>query len=308
MEVTAPLSRPTLDARVRWLVRRILVVLPVMTSPVSPAWAQRVEVRGTVVAFRTSVPMSDVELGFSGLSLTARSDSLGRFTFPAVPAGTHVLTARRIGYQAFEMDLRVGAASPAPLRVVLLPLPQVDSVRVVATPLTNQMLEFEENRRVGLGRFLVREQLMRYDGMKLGSALPQLPAVSLVRSGQRSLLVSRRSYVRGSCRSPGQGSVPGQPKYTPTLYEANRGVVCTCYAHVYVDGQLQNPGQPADPFDVYSLPIDDIEGVEWYAGPAQTPVQYARLNSACGVLVVHTRRAADRVPEQPRPPPPPPRR
>ncbi len=39
-----------------------------------------------------------------------------------------------------------------------------------------------------------------------------------------------------------------------------------------------------------SVPPDQIEAIEHYAGPSQTPSRYARLTSSCGVLMIHTRR------------------
>ncbi len=33
-----------------------------------------------------------------------------------------------------------------------------------------------------------------------------------------------------------------------------------------------------------------IEAIEFYSSPAQTPSKYSRLNSRCGVYVIHTRR------------------
>ena len=84
----------------------------------------------------------------------------------------------------------------------------------------------------------------------------------------------------------------GSSVYVPSDAEKRRGVECTCYAQVYVDGILQNPGSPTEPFDVNGIPPEQIEAVEWYASPAQTPVEYTRLGSTCGVLVIHTRARA----------------
>lgn len=252
--------------------------------------SQGTDVRGTVVAFRTAVPIAGVEVGIAALGLTARTDSAGAFVFRGVVPGTHRFSARLLGYQMFLADFPIGTTAGPPLRIVLLPLQRLDSVEVVATPLTNALLEFEEHRRVGLGRFLTRDEIKAYDGMRMSSVLPNLSSVQLVRTGQRALLLSRRSTVGGACGNPRSGSVPGSPMYTPSLYEANRGVPCACFAQVYLDGTLQNPGTPAEPFDVNSIPVERIEAIEWYAGPSQTPVQYTRLNSACGVLVIHTRR------------------
>lgn len=62
---------------------------------------------------------------------------------------------------------------------------------------------------------------------------------------------------------------------------------------MYLDGRLVNPGQPAEPFDLQRVQTREIEAVEWYASPSQLPVQFARLNSTCGVLVLHSRQSGD---------------
>jgi len=41
-----------------------------------------------------------------------------------------------------------------------------------------------------------------------------------------------------------------------------QGITCACYAQVYLDGQNMNPGYPAEPFDVNSIPTHQIEAIE----------------------------------------------
>jgi len=80
------------------------------------------------------------------------------------------------------------------------------------------------------------------------------------------------------------------------FYVADRGEKgigvppAACYAHIYIDGQLMNgTREPAEPFDVNYLTPDQIEGIEWYAGPGETPLEYSKLGSKCGVLVIWTK-------------------
>ena len=46
---------------------------------------------------------------------------------------------------------------------------------------------------------------------------------------------------------------------------------------------------PAEPVDINQFFPASIKAIEYYAGPPQTPIKYTRLNSACGILVIHTR-------------------
>jgi hypothetical protein len=42
--------------------------------------------------------------------------------------------------------------------------------------------------------------------------------------------------------------------------------------------------------DLNRIAAEDLEAIEFYAGPAQTPAEYSTLDATCGVLVLHTRR------------------
>ena len=85
----------------------------------------------------------------------------------------------------------------------------------------------------------------------------------------------------------GQGS---STIWQPSATERTQGMVAGCYAQVYLDNELMNPTQPTEPFDVNSIAPGQIEAIEYYASAAETPSRYAKLNSNCGVLVIHRRR------------------
>jgi hypothetical protein len=92
--------------------------------------------------------------------------------------------------------------------------------------------------------------------------------------------------------------VGGAGVYEPEDFEKRDGVKRACYSQVWLDGMLMNRqvtngprGQRVSPpFDVNTIPPTQIEAVEFYATPAQTPQKYSGFGSACGVLVIHTRR------------------
>jgi hypothetical protein len=63
-----------------------------------------------------------------------------------------------------------------------------------------------------------------------------------------------------------------------------------CWAQVYVDGVLQNAmKEPTEPFDLTQIPPERIGALEFYGGASETPAQYSRMGSQCGVLVIWTR-------------------
>jgi hypothetical protein len=140
---------------------------------------------------------------------------------------------------------------------------------------------FEEHRKIGLGKFLTRDDLAKHQGRLMADVLSQVTSLSLIKG------VANYAWVY-SMRVP--PSLQGTGVYSPERYELLQGMKAGCYARVYVDNVLMNPGTPAEPFNVNTLSANLIEAVEWYAGPSQTPHKYNHVDSACGVLVIWSRR------------------
>jgi len=75
--------------------------------------------------------------------------------------------------------------------------------------------------------------------------------------------------------------------------EKGESAPIACYSLVYIDGQLMNGSrEPTEPFDLRSVSPERIEAMEYYAGPAETPMKYSRMGSSCGVLVIWTRKGS----------------
>ncbi len=232
---------------------------------------------GVVVADSSDRPLADAEVAIPSLSLSTRSDARGAFRLADVPAGSHEVLVRRVGYGAMTAAVTFAPNDEEERRIVLKQMTVLDSVAVVASRIDRGMLAFEENRRIGLGHFITRDELEKNEGRKVGDLMSMIPGSGVVRGRTSGAWVmSKRSMSSGV--------------YRPDTAEMMRGIVAGCYAQVYLDNQLQNPMAPTEPFDVNSIPVTQIEAIEWYASPAQTPSQYSRLNSLCGVLVIHTRR------------------
>ena len=257
------------------------------------------------------LPLSDVEVTIPTLGLSARTDTAGRFALAGIAPGTHRVIARRIGSGSVTEDVEFGPNDEVEWHVPLLRLTTLSEVNVVARRIDHALLEFEEHRRIGLGKFITRDEILRFEGMKPVTVIRRLASVRVLGNSNNSYVMSARALQPTQCRTPPRNKAVqmaqpgGSGVYEPTASEAARGIKCGCYAQVYLDGMLMNPGKPADPFDINSIPMTQIEAVEWYAGPSQTPVQYANLNSTCGVLVFHSRRP-EGAPATPPPAAPPP--
>ena len=70
-----------------------------------------------------------------------------------------------------------------------------------------------------------------------------------------------------------------------------------CYSAVYLDNMRMYAGRPTAPnqtpeplFDINSIPVAEIEAIEYYASVSQLPAKYLTPGAVCGVLVIHTLR------------------
>jgi hypothetical protein len=230
---------------------------------------------GSVVTDSTQRPVASAEISLPDLSKGVISGDDGTFRLPDIPPGTHRVHVRRIGYGPLDTVIAFRPNQTVDRRIVLRNVVALDSVRVTAEALT--FPGFEEHRKMGLGTFLTREQLASRDNSKLAEVLSELPSVTVHRGSRSTAAVASRR------RAP---SLQPRGERIDTL----PGIAATCLAKVWVDGHLMNPGGTAEPFDINTISPQQIEAIEWYEGPAQTPQRYSNLNTVCGVLVIWTRR------------------
>ncbi len=255
--------------------------------------------RGVVQTDSTFRPIAGAEVLLPDYSLSTRTDVNGAFVLAEVPPGVHKVMVRQIGYASLSTTLSFESNEEQSRRLILLPLNVLDSVVVVATRADRALLDFEENRKIGLGHFLTRSDLARIESLSMSSALAMVPGLGLARGRSNAYIMSTHyvipiSGARDCAGAGGGGGGGGSTLYAPNMTERLQGIVCGCYSQVYIDGTLVNGGKPTEPFNVNSIPPASIEAIEWYSGPAQTPTRYATLNSSCGVYVIHTRRPDER--------------
>jgi hypothetical protein len=248
-----------------------------------PVVGDRFMLAGRVDAEPSRQALSGAEIVLSDLGMGARTNADGSFRIIDVPKGRHRLVVRRLGFAPLDTTLVVGDTTEQRfLRVSLSPVATLDSVVVVDRTIDRRMAEFEENRRVGLGKFLTRENLDRVRDAKLSIALDGLSGLLLIRG---------RNNQAWAVRGRGVVSIGDASLRDPDDFDVRQGAPRrTCYAKVYVDGvAVYRAGNGEPLFDLNSLTAGDVEAVEYYAGPAQTPLKYSTDGSACGVVVIWRR-------------------
>jgi len=245
--------------------------------------------KGRVFAESTMRPIAGAEITISDLGKSVIADEKGRFAILDISPGIYSVRVRHIGYARFESRLQFVSGETLERAIVLPVVTPLDTLKVVGE--VDVPLSFLEHRAAGMGHFLTRAELASRDGQRLSNILTQFPAVGIVRGrSTQSWIMSKRFVMPLGTQRASGNSQSGGPVYKPTDSERMRGMVAGCYARVYLDNLLLNSGSPAEPVDLSEYLVNGIEAIEWYDGPAQVPSRYARLNSSCGILVLHTRR------------------
>lgn len=259
---------------------------------------------GTVVDSAKQA-LGNAEVALPALGMTRTTNDKGIFRIENIPAGVHRVTVKHIGYGQLDTTMTFTEDQTLEWRVTLGRIVLLDSVRVTA-PLDPMMAEFESNRARGFGRFMTRADLAKRDGSSLPAVLQGLSGASIMRTNVSMSFITSKRVPASGCITPKprggsmQEALAAQEAedeclrreriyYVPDEGEKRMGVRRACYPVIYVGRNLMNSGVPTPPFDISSYATEQIEALEWYEGPSQTPARYNLANAKCGVLVLHLR-------------------
>ena len=256
-----------------WL--RVLLVIPCLASV---SQAQSIFLGSVVADGNPSPPLAGAEITIPALNLAARSDSLGQFLFTGIPKGSFRVNIRRVGYNAIAIDARFSGTDTLAADFALTPLAvSLDTVNVQGTTKVHgKFLEFEDRMAHGGGAFLTRADLEKEEDHQLGDIVARLAGVRIHRYGAESAVASSR-WSGGTARG---GDAMDRRKGAP------RG----CYSQVYVDNVRVFSSDLGEAlFNINSIPPFTIQGIEYYASRAETPIQYASYRAECGTMLIWTR-------------------
>lgn len=262
-----------------------LALAVTLASRPRKASAQTTSISGIVLVDSLERPIAGAEIVVGGSEHIARSDSAGAFMLRSVPIGRRQVQIRAVGYQSLRVSLDIPAAGLRDLEILLRPntteLEKV-AVRADASPSARWLRDFENRRRMGIGRFMDSTELWAGgDHRNWAQRIAQrVPGVRLIGYGG-SLAMATGNRGPGSFRGLPSGDVS----------DRMRGARANCYVRVIVDGVLRYDTQPGQSlFDVANWDGPPIVAAEIYT-PAQLPVEFNRLGSAaCGALVLWTKR------------------
>jgi len=241
-----------------------------------------------IVTDSANVPIGGVEVSLPDLSKSTLTNEQGAFALRDVPPGAQRLVVRRVGYGPVEARVAIEAGRSIERHIRMLRATSLDSVVVTEKAVDHQLDDFEVNKKLGLGHFLTRAELAPQEGRSTGAVLTSLPGIKVFAIGPYAWVGSGRHNVT---------SLANGGARLDEMDVTKRAPLWDCYALVFLDAHLvfrgQKTGQPPrwEPlFDINSIPVSEIEAIEYYATAAQTPMKYSVLNSQCGVVVIHTLR------------------
>lgn len=193
-----------------------------------------------------------------GVTTSVESDDNGTFTAVGVPAGTAWVVARRIGYRPDSVRIEVGTAEPARATLTLERIAvELASVQILGRrDLTGPMAGFYRRMDSGYGRFFTASEIDRRNASRMTDVFRMVPGLRIEGRGFQNTI-----RMRGS----------------------------RCAPLVWLDAQpLFAAEVDLDAFDPRSF-----EGIEVYSGAASVPVEFQgnqRMSSACGTIVLWSKR------------------
>lgn len=214
-------------------------------------------ITGRLVDLQSRTPVPGALVSILGTSYLTGTDSVGRFTHGGLAGGTYFLEIRAVGYGAAAWLVRLRDGEAIDTVFELLPLQyELDPVVVAARPTLAQrrVQEFERRRQERRGVFLTGQQIEATRAVTLMDVLRDVPGVRL-------LCNTRGCQVRMTRSARGGG----------------------CQADWVMDGH------PATHSATPHMPTNGIIGIEIYRSLSETPPEFLKSDSQCGVIVIWTR-------------------
>jgi hypothetical protein len=236
------------------------VILAALLSPPSIARAQSktASITGRVVSSAEKEPVAGARVVLVALRKVVATDSVGRFAFPSLAPGSYRIEASMIGFPPLTAVVTVNAGERKDIEFRTDSLGQLlPTIYVEGEPVAEElrvMTTFERRMSHGSGRFITREDIVRRNPTRIMDMIRFLPG------------------VRSNCR--GMACVV-------LLNHDPSG----CPPAIFVDEQRTHVSV------LDNTPPGDIEGIEIYRGPSETPPELNNETARCGgAIAIWTRR------------------
>ena len=253
----------------------VAIMLPVFLLLMGPSAVKGQAIVGLVEDGQTGLPLASVQVFIETLDIGVLSESNGRYALQNVPAGTHQVSAGRIGFQTVVLEVTMAAGATVELNF--------DLIREV----------------LGLDEIIVTGTAGGTQRRAIGNVVSQLDAATLAEvvpaTNMEQLLGSR---VAGVTLVPGSGSVGFDTQ--SIRIRGNSSAALTNDPIVYIDGIRMNSlapevrGYAVRPSRLNDINPDDIESIEIIKGPAAATLYGTEASN--GVVQIITKRGSQGAP------------
>ncbi len=213
---------------------------------------------GTITA-TNGTPLEGAQILLLGTNLGGRADHNGNFRLGGLPGGTQSIEVRQIGYapRRYAVDLLPDKTSK--IEAVLEERAVVLEAVEVAGKKGSGIPGFDQRKKSGFGTYITRDDIEKRGALRTTDLFRTIPGVQVQWTGSGYTIQMARSSAG----------------YCPVQY--------------YIDGSpfLSTGGDDMDQI----VQPQDIQAIEVYKGPSETPAEFQGGGSAaCGTIVIWTRR------------------
>jgi len=214
---------------------------------------------GRIISDSTKQPIPGVEVVLEKPASRVESDAQGRFSIGSIPWGIQTAVFRKIGYRPVRLRLMVAGDDTVQVDIQLeAAAVELEPIEVTVSTFRRGMEDYARRRIAGFGRFFDSKELRRAEGRRLSDFFAGVPGVRVVNRGLRAVLTSSRS---------------------------------NCPMAIWLDGLQLSGGSRRITQDINEFPISQLDGVEVYASPGETPAELMGTSSgSCGTVALWTRR------------------
>ena len=256
--------------------KRLSIMLPVLLLLAGPSAVKAQTITGLVEDGQTGTPLASVQLFIATLDIGVLSESNGRYALQNLPAGTHEVSAARIGYQTVVLEVTVAAGATVNLNFNLI------------------------RQALGLDEIIVTGTAGGTQRRAIGNVVSQIDAAALAEvapaTNMEQLLGTR---VAGVTLVPGTGTV-GYDTQSIRI-RGSSSAALTNDPIVYIDGVRMNSlapelggGYGVRESRLNDINPDDIESIEIIKGPAAATLYGTEASN--GVIQIITKRGVAGAP------------
>ena len=241
-------------------------------------------VAGRLTTESGGTPVSGAVITVIGLSLSARTDSLGRYFLRAVPAGQQTIRIQQIGFREIKQTLNIAAGAVTAADFLLTrPVTKLDTQRVKGDNWMHKPLrlanitkydDFYARKVISAGGIqLTHEELEKRVNARLEEVFSSIPGVHMARRGSRYMIsLPNCPEARMAVYVDGHKEYPMGPVQAPSFVMPGNFVAA-------------GDGGPMDTLRQFDL--NTVEAIEIYKSVSGMPAE-AR-GDACAALYIWTR-------------------